>query len=466
MSISKHLPELHDIDKVLFLYSNNNATTDEVKIFWEKAICVFCKSIKRSFIFSLHDLIEHCTVHGVRPSYVNKTIQELITRDSKSDSKKLIREYSHPPKDEQLSMLFAAFSLATQYLTSPNHSHSTTNFFVCVKLLDEVCSLIQDYVNTLDDKECVFLVEEGNDITFNFSFIALLRNFNFKEETNRDLCDLIQSISLVDKDILLESLVTNKMAVFSNDKKVIKLLKKKRIEDSSSESNYLFSFLFRSSNTPVVESVLEYEVTRLQLQLSINSLERKIKELEDKAGYYRLKALDYKKTCNNQMALLHLNLRRNVLQTRDKVANALIDLMDAFERIDAASVNKLITDAYTAAAKGLRAGREQAGLTVENVDEAIEAFQHEMDEMKEISSVLESQQLNVLTAEDELALESELDLLMNSTENFSSDPEALPLKTTVCVTKKKDATLVDSVVADDNDGVTKVTQEAKPVGMM
>jgi len=35
-------------------------------------------------------------------------------------------------------------------------------------------------------------------------------------------------------------------------------------------------------------------------------------------------------------------------------------------------------DAYSAAAKGLRAGREQAGLTVDNVEEAIEAFQHEV----------------------------------------------------------------------------------------
>jgi len=291
--ISEYLPELNDIDKVLFLYSHNNVASDEVKSFWEKAICVFCKSIRKSFTFSLKDLIEHCTVHGIRPSYVNQTIQEFI-RDKRSDSQKVVTEFSyHPKDDEQLSVFFAALSLATQYFTPSNNSDLTKSMYICVKLLGEVRSLIQDYVNTLDDKECVLLVEESNETTSSFSFTALLRNFNFMVEKNSYLCELIQNISIMDKEILLESLVNHKMAVFSDDKKVVKLLKKKRIEDSGSKSNYLLSFLFRSPNPPL-DSVMDYEVTRLQLQLSISSLEQKVKELEEKAGYYRSKALDCK----------------------------------------------------------------------------------------------------------------------------------------------------------------------------
>ena len=40
-------------------------------------------------------------------------------------------------------------------------------------------------------------------------------------------------------------------------------------------------------------------------------------------------------------------------------------------------INSCFQDAYRAAANGLRTTREQAGLTAETVEEAIEAFRHE-----------------------------------------------------------------------------------------
>jgi len=91
-----------------------------------------------------------------------------------------------------------------------------------------------------------------------------------------------------------------------------------------------------------------------------------------------------------------------------------------------------------------------------------------MDEMKEISSALENQQINALSAEDELALESELDLLLNSTVSETEDP----VKTSAhVVEKERHREGVGSVIgANSCDGassyVEQVVAKPVPVGMI
>lgn len=79
-------------------------------------------------------------------------------------------------------------------------------------------------------------------------------------------------------------------------------------------------------------------------------------------------------------------------------------------------------DAYKLAASGLKVSREQQGLTVESVDDAMEEFQNEMDEMKLITDTMNEFQASQFTAEEEKALEDELEALMQETAVSSSLP--------------------------------------------
>ena len=79
-------------------------------------------------------------------------------------------------------------------------------------------------------------------------------------------------------------------------------------------------------------------------------------------------------------------------------------------------------DAYKLATSGLKVTREQQGLTVESVDDAMEEFQNEMDEMKLITDTMNEFQASQFTAEEEKALEDELEALMQETAASSSLP--------------------------------------------
>jgi len=90
-----------------------------------------------------------------------------------------------------------------------------------------------------------------------------------------------------------------------------------------------------------------------------------------------------------------------------------------------------------------------------------------MDEMKEISSALENQQINALSTEDELALESELDLLLNSTVSETEDRKT----SAHMVEKERHKEGVGSIIgANSCDGassyVEQVVAKPVPVGMI
>lgn len=77
------------------------------------------------------------------------------------------------------------------------------------------------------------------------------------------------------------------------------------------------------------------------------------------------------------MALTDAHEVRRILYSC--VCGALTLLLFTYQQIDNAEVNRIITDAYRAAAAGLRSAREQpGGVTVESAEAAIEDFQHEV----------------------------------------------------------------------------------------
>lgn len=115
---------------------------------------------------------------------------------------------------------------------------------------------------------------------------------------------------------------------------------------------------------------------------------------------------------NTKQALLELNFKRSIMETRDRIAQALFSLMDARDKIEGTEINKIIADAYKLAGQGLKSVREEANITADSVDEAYDAFQEQMDEMRDIDEVMTNRGKEVFglesTAEEAAELEAEL----------------------------------------------------------
>ena len=78
-----------------------------------------------------------------------------------------------------------------------------------------------------------------------------------------------------------------------------------------------------------------------------------------------------------------------------------------------------MTDAYVSATGGLRAARQGAGLTVESVEAAQDAFRDELDEMEEVQQALANGADATPQGEDE-DLNAELEELLRADDNTDS----------------------------------------------
>ena len=77
-----------------------------------------------------------------------------------------------------------------------------------------------------------------------------------------------------------------------------------------------------------------------------------------------------------------------------------------------------VSDAYISATGGLRAARRGAGLTVESVEAAQDAFREELDEMEEVQQALTSSNGDAaLEGEEQEDLVAELEALLRVHDN-------------------------------------------------
>ena len=285
MSIAKLVPEIDDIERVLYLYDNNNSTSNEVQQFWKNQILFFCKHVRKSFTFTLKELIDAYTVHGVRPSYLDRTISELLK--AKGDRCALVESSTYDTNStENVSILFSALSFTMQYFSFQTPDVYSKQYVSCA-LLREAQDFILNNLEKLDEKYCVMLVSNEEDVK-GFTFASFIsRLMDTPSENDTVFPDLLRNLSTDDLDILLRFLKQNKHIIYSDDKKFLKIIKRKVPISSSTSSKSLFA----SSAAENTQSISEYDKTRLELQISILKLETKIKELEEKADNYLSRAI-------------------------------------------------------------------------------------------------------------------------------------------------------------------------------
>jgi hypothetical protein len=114
------------------------------------------------------------------------------------------------------------------------------------------------------------------------------------------------------------------------------------------------------------------------LKKSIYQLERKVDELYSSIKSHEEKALIHKNRGETKLALVQLQAKKSKVAAKDKYSISLVQLEEAFMQIEDVGFNIIITNAYQTATNGMKSIRETGNLTVETIDDALDAFNDEV----------------------------------------------------------------------------------------
>lgn len=109
---------------------------------------------------------------------------------------------------------------------------------------------------------------------------------------------------------------------------------------------------------------------------------------------------------------MHLHMKRSAEERRRKLLAAQLSLHQALQTIEDSTQNASIVEAYRTATIGLRMHREATGLTAEAVEEAVEEFQEELENIQGINEAIESVTVGQLDEDEQEELQKELDELL------------------------------------------------------
>lgn len=388
-----------DVDRLLFIYSERNADNEEVLNFWKDKIRLYCLS-NNSLSCKRDEVIESFTKYDIVPSSFGNSIELLVEKgDDVSTKDKLVYQQQQDLTQYIVSSTFSFLSPKK----SPNQR------YVSVLLLKELHAHIQRYVNSIDEKACVFLVNTKQQHDNKFSFHSFLKAAGeYSPSKSKTLyASFFDALKAEDVKIVLDYLLLHGKAVLSSDGAVVKILREGLAGSSTSPSSIL-SLLGTTSCAPPIK---ESEIARLQLSVAIRQIEVRVGDLEKKAMDQKMKALKNKKSGNTGLALMHLNLKRNTEKARDTMLKSLLSLTETADKIEECDMNVVITNAYVLATNGLRSTREESGITPESVEDAMDQFEQEMEEMNDISSAM-CESRGKISQEEEAELGAELDLMM------------------------------------------------------
>lgn len=124
---------------------------------------------------------------------------------------------------------------------------------------------------------------------------------------------------------------------------------------------------------------------------------------------------------------MHLHMKRSAEERRRKLLAAQLSLHQALQTIEDSTQNTSIVEAYRTATIGLRMHREATGLTAEAVEEAVEEFQEELENIQGINEAIESVTVGQLDEDEQEELQKELDeLLFAEKASAGSSSNSLP----------------------------------------
>ena len=343
-----------DVDRLLFVYSERNAAKEEVLKYWKEKLSIYCRSSK-VLSFKKEDIINAFTRFDILPSSFVKSVDLLIERGEVSTKDKIVFE----KQDLGQYLITSTFSFL-----SPKKSPASQQY-VSVLFLNDLQLFIQQYICTLDEKDCVFLVAPKTSYDAKFSFGSLLKAAGERGKAINEktfTAEFFRSLKGEDVKMIVDYMLMNNKAFLSEDGSVVKVLKDNDVPSSIQNGKNsmtplsLFTMLGTASTAP---SIKESEIARLKLSVSIQQVELRVSDLEKKATDYTKKALEFKLAGNTTQALMNLNLKRNTETVKTTILSSLMRLTQTMDMMDESDTNVLITQAYTIATNGLRSSRAE-----------------------------------------------------------------------------------------------------------
>ncbi|CAB1121485.1 unnamed protein product [Ectocarpus sp. CCAP 1310/34] len=188
----------------------------------------------------------------------------------------------------------------------------------------------------------------------------------------------------------------------------------------------LLKVLFRGGGNRVAAAgatVSETEKDLLRLRCTVASLEASASDLGLRIQRVQQDALMENRRGQKRAALVHLRRMKQYQAARDKRLSSLLTLETALDQVKQLRLDKQVLEAHEAATNALKACRETQGLTVERVEDTLDALAGEMAEAEAVGAALGQEGALLGQDEGETAeLEAELDALLTAQDSPSPSP--------------------------------------------
>ncbi|CAM9224017.1 unnamed protein product [Ectocarpus sp. 12 AP-2014] len=170
-------------------------------------------------------------------------------------------------------------------------------------------------------------------------------------------------------------------------------------------------------------TVPETEKDLLRLRCTVASLEASASDLGLRIQRVQQDALMENRRGQKRVALVHLRRMKQYQAARDKRLSSLLTLETALDQVKQLRLDKQVLEAHEAATSALKACRETQGLTVERVEDTLDALAEEMAEAEAVGVALGLEGALLGQDEGETAeLEAELDALLKAQDSPSPSP--------------------------------------------
>ena len=313
-----------DIDRLMYLYSDESSKSEETVEFWRKGLEAYCTD-EKSFIFRPSEVSAKFIHKDMIPTSFDNSLTILRSRKAIVDSD----NYSNRSIFQSLTT--SAASWIGSMLLSPdlNEKNKCSKEVVFVPLLRAVMEAFIEYIlkeceNNHDQILVVYSTQHCNVGNLDLSFTRLLQqageksevpsaagnrptrgNMSVRSKTQTSNSNMVLEVSMLLRrmkessvNLLEEFMVSEGHAVRSQDQKILKIIPVRKKKSLSNKDIMTTPKKPTSEAVSSIEtdssSVTDVDVARLKLRASITQLERRITKLDGQAAEHKEKAIGFK----------------------------------------------------------------------------------------------------------------------------------------------------------------------------
>jgi hypothetical protein len=281
-----------DFDKVLYFYCEDNFSNPETVAFWEEKIYQFCVQ-SFSLSFEEESFIQKNVFNDVYPSSFTLTLHNVMVKNKfVVDRSELLVNSS-----DEVNSLFQSLSIWAGEILSTNPVKNQ-KAFMCMKLLNKVCTILMHYVSTLHETDAVVFRSHDSHPKFSFHSLfcgaASTTDETILSEHDNKVLQFLKKISKEDTDVVQQHLIKTGCAKVSGDGSILKIHQPSRASQSKETTRSIFaSWSFGTNN--VNSMVLpDSDEAKLRLKNSVYLVECKVESLNEKIAVAIRKAKEFK----------------------------------------------------------------------------------------------------------------------------------------------------------------------------